>query len=95
MALEPPNHLIVGTDNTHLAEYDKVIPSPGTQEEPHETSARSDTNIPEPLALPSSPVKFDQKKSENTSKHIFRIEYRQHRNCDSSQTGYNASARQF
>jgi hypothetical protein len=75
MALETPNRLIIGTDNTHLAEYDKFIPSPETQEESHEKSARSDTDIPEPPTLPPNPVKSDQKKSENTSKHIFRVEY--------------------
>jgi hypothetical protein len=67
MALETPNLLIIGTNNTHLAEYDKFIPSPETQEETHEKSARSDTDISEPPTLPPNPVKFDQKKSENTA----------------------------
>jgi hypothetical protein len=74
-AFEPPNHLIVGTDNTHLADYDKVLPSSETQKEPHEKSARSEPSISEPVALPPSPIKLDQSKSEKTSKHLFRIEY--------------------
>ncbi|KAH7350607.1 P-loop containing nucleoside triphosphate hydrolase protein [Rhexocercosporidium sp. MPI-PUGE-AT-0058] len=67
MAPEPPNHLVIGTDSTHLVEYDKVASSPD-RKIPLATST-----VPQNAS--ASPVKTQGSNDGIGSKHIYRIEY--------------------
>jgi flagellar biosynthesis GTPase FlhF len=69
---EPPNHLLIGTDNTHLAEYDKALQKP----EYHEARYEESSKIAEKQQLPANHTKPEKGESENTSKYIYRVEYR-------------------
>ncbi|PVH80535.1 hypothetical protein DL98DRAFT_532071 [Cadophora sp. DSE1049] len=75
MAVEPPAHLVIGTDITHLVEYDKASPISDFQEASCEASSLPETISTDPPKAAASPLKHKRTQSDIATKHIYRIEY--------------------